>query len=55
MATREVTRPINKLIATGQVRKTGVKSSTRYYPTEPNAAASAERRPGGNSSTSAGR
>jgi hypothetical protein len=41
MATREIARPIKKLVAAGEVRKTGVKSNTRYYPTEP--AVSAER------------
>jgi hypothetical protein len=46
MATREVTRPIKKLIAAGDIRKTGVKSNTRYYPTEPAAMASAARHAG---------
>jgi hypothetical protein len=34
MATREIARPIKKLIAAGDVRRTGVKSNTRYYPAE---------------------
>ena len=32
MATREMTRPLSKLIASGDVYKDGVKSHTRYYP-----------------------
>lgn len=51
MATREITRPVKKLIAAGEVRKAGVKSNTRYYPT----AASAERHDGDNSRPTAGR
>jgi len=31
MASREITRPIRKLIADGEVRKTGVKNHTRYF------------------------
>lgn len=34
MANREITRPINKLLATGEIRKAGVKSHTRYYPAD---------------------
>lgn len=47
MATREIARPIKKLIAAGDVRKTGVKSNTRYYATE---VASAARHAGNNRS-----
>jgi hypothetical protein len=55
MANREITRPIKKLIAAGDVRKTGVKSSTRYYPTDSPAPASAERHAGNSSPRSATR
>lgn len=34
MASREITRPIKKLIAAGEIRKTGVKSHTRYFPAD---------------------
>lgn len=34
MANREITRPIKKLLAAGEIRKTGVKSHTRYYPAD---------------------
>jgi hypothetical protein len=34
MASREITRPIKKLIAPGEVRKSGVKSHTRYFPAD---------------------
>jgi hypothetical protein len=46
LATREIARPITKLIAKGDVRKTGVKSNTRYFPTESVAPASAGRHAG---------
>lgn len=49
MATREIARPIKKLVAAADVRRTGVKSNTRYYPTDSTASASAGRH-GGNSS-----
>lgn len=32
MSTRELARPLKKLFTGGDVRKTGVKSHTRYYP-----------------------
>ena len=50
MANRELARPIKKLIASGEIRKTGVKSHTRYYPTDSAPAASAKRRPRRNNS-----
>lgn len=46
MATRELARPIKKLIAAGDIRKTGVKSNTRYYPAESVATVSAARNAG---------
>jgi len=55
MASREVARPIKKLIVAGDVRKTGVKSSTRYYPTDSAPSASAERHAGNSSPRSATR
>ena len=34
MASREITRPIKKLVGAGEIRKTGVQSHTRYYPAD---------------------
>jgi hypothetical protein len=34
MASREISRPIKTLLAAGELRKTGVKSHTRYFPVD---------------------
>lgn len=49
MATPEIAPPIKKRIATGDIRKPGVKSNTRYYPTDSGPPASADRRAGNGS------
>lgn len=52
MATREIARPIKKLIATGDVRRTGVKSNTRYYPAEAPSSTATRHRNGSSSRAS---
>jgi len=50
-ATKDLTRPLQKLLDTGAVRREGAKRASRYFPTGKDGAASAPKKPTGKNPT----